>query len=205
MIIGTTTETIGTGGRYLATNLAVSPNNGEENQLSAYVMRLFIHKIVHINPITKIGSIGAHEARVSSFINVHGWTTCFNNNGIRVCILLSLPVCVSTMIKDAPTVHAALTAEEAKLSSGVRARVLMDLIRCLKILLWSSEDSASTHKCAITLTASSGNAPAAVSPLNITASVPSNTAFATSVASALHFKPHITNSVFLPFPSLIWC
>jgi hypothetical protein len=36
----------------------------------------------------------------------------------------------------------------------------------------------------LTLTASTGNAPAAVSPLSMTQSVPSSTALATSVASA---------------------
>lgn len=40
------------------------------------------------------------------------------------------------------------------------------------------------HPTSLTLTASTGKAPAAVSPLSMTQSVPSSTALATSVASA---------------------
>ena len=61
----------------------------------------------------------------------------------------------------------------------------------------------------ITLTASTGNAPAAVSPESITQSVPSSTALATSVASArvgrgfLHIDSSICVAVMTGLPAML--
>mmetsp|Transcript_32591 Transcript_32591/g.103862 ORF Transcript_32591/g.103862 Transcript_32591/m.103862 type:complete len:375 (-) Transcript_32591:593-1717(-) len=93
------------------------------------------------------------------------------------------PVLDSTIMHDASVFCAARTAEEAS-DSMVSMGKGCALTRARKYVSYSANCSASWQIMPMMRTASTGCAPAAVSPESMTQSVPSSTALATSVASA---------------------
>mmetsp|Transcript_1935 Transcript_1935/g.4806 ORF Transcript_1935/g.4806 Transcript_1935/m.4806 type:complete len:301 (+) Transcript_1935:132-1034(+) len=96
------------------------------------------------------------------------------------------PVSVRAMISGQFASIVALTAEEQMDSTPVTCFILaMVLRRRLRYRdSYSTTFSASSQMRRMMVTALSGNCPAAVSPESMTQSVPSSTAFATSLASA---------------------
>mmetsp|Transcript_12972 Transcript_12972/g.45038 ORF Transcript_12972/g.45038 Transcript_12972/m.45038 type:complete len:388 (-) Transcript_12972:477-1640(-) len=99
--------------------------------------------------------------------------------------LAAVPLAARTTMMAACTLAAVSTALDARLSMVLIGESDMDVcsVDCASARL-STHSSASSHIPAMVCTASSGYAPAAVSPLSMTQSVPSSTALATSVASA---------------------
>mmetsp|Transcript_13781 Transcript_13781/g.37702 ORF Transcript_13781/g.37702 Transcript_13781/m.37702 type:complete len:284 (+) Transcript_13781:159-1010(+) len=105
-------------------------------------------------------------------------------------ILAASPFAASTTMHAALTFAAVITVDDASASMVERGAPCMpysDMVlfnRACDSAQLSTHCSASSQIPAMISTASRGYAPAAVSPESITQSVPSNTAFATSVASA---------------------
>mmetsp|Transcript_83269 Transcript_83269/g.268431 ORF Transcript_83269/g.268431 Transcript_83269/m.268431 type:complete len:389 (-) Transcript_83269:168-1334(-) len=96
------------------------------------------------------------------------------------------PVSVRAMMRGQPESIVAFTAEEQMDSTGVMP---LNFSSVVWHKLWykdsySTTFSASSQMRRMMVTASIGKAPAAVSPESMTQSVPSSTAFATSLASA---------------------
>mmetsp|Transcript_68685 Transcript_68685/g.196978 ORF Transcript_68685/g.196978 Transcript_68685/m.196978 type:complete len:329 (+) Transcript_68685:559-1545(+) len=96
------------------------------------------------------------------------------------------PVSVRAMMRGQPESIVAFTAEEQMDSTGVMP---LNFSSVVWHKLWYKDSysttlSASSQMRRMMVTASIGKAPAAVSPESMTQSVPSSTAFATSLASA---------------------